>query len=123
MKLKSTIYPSHTWIECEGTAARALLKEVLHAIGQNIMIAEPPYTGIVRRRALERLKAGDHIWTDADPKTGQPRGTVVRMVPEVIGMIGEDGKYTALTDEGKKVDAAEVEGLVKARDSVQTDKD
>lgn len=92
MKLSIYRYPEMQREDVTGSRARAELKSALTKIGQCIMMPEPPYTGIVRRRALERLRAGDRVWTSVD-RNGQPNGDVIVMPQKIVGIIKEDGTY------------------------------
>lgn len=78
----------------EGAEARAKLKEVLGNISKNLLIPEPPFTGKVRRRALDRLRDGDPIW-DANDENGQPHksATILVMPAKIVGIIKEDGTF------------------------------
>lgn len=80
--------------ELEGSEARAALKKMLTDIGNSIMLPEPPFTGIIRRRALDRLRAGDPIWNKQDG-VGQVAGdaTVIRMPQKIVGILKEDGTF------------------------------
>lgn len=84
----------------EGEAARSALRAMLKGIGDMIAIPEQPYTGIVRRRALDRLRAGDAIYDKID-STGQISrdATIMRMPPKVVGIIKPDGTYEEAGDD------------------------
>lgn len=79
-----------------GKEARAVLRDVLSSISKNILIPEPPYTGIVRRRAIDALKNGNSIWTEIDDNGHPLKGIIVSMPPRIIGIIGTDGVYKAI---------------------------
>lgn len=80
--------------EVEGPAARAVLREVLTTISQSILFPVMPHTGIVRRRAIEALKAGRAIWSENDD-LGNPSSdaTILTMPMKIVGIIKEDGTY------------------------------
>lgn len=111
--MKLTVIEKHEKRSVEGAEARAVLKGVLKQIGENILLPIPPHTGIVRRRALDRLREGSAIWGETDPH-GQPRGTILTMPPKVIGILktGEDGKQVFEAAEG--MDPEEAKALTEA---------
>lgn len=91
MKIK-VLLPEERAGSYEGTEARNIVKGVLHKIGQSIMVPEPMFSRVVRRRALDTLRSGKPIWDDPD-EHGQPGGTVVIMQPKIVGIIHKDGSY------------------------------
>lgn len=87
-----------------GQEARAVLKAVLKGASQNILLPEPPFTGIVRRRCLERLRENDPIW-DMSDENGQPHrnATILFYVHKIKEVILPDGTKVEVEDaEGQK---------------------
>mgnify|MGYP001346069097 CR=1 FL=1 len=80
----------------KGKEARTILKQVLSEISKNILIPEPPYTGIVRRRAIDALRNGNSIWTEIDDNGHPLKGIIVSMPPRIVGIIGTDGVYKSI---------------------------
>ena len=67
---------------------------MLGKIGNMIAIPEPPFTGIVRRRAIDLLRDGETIYDKID-HDGQISidATLMSMSPRIVGIIKADGTY------------------------------
>lgn len=102
MKLIVQKHPDYTKQKLSGNAARAALREALTAIGESILIPEPPYTGIVRRRALDCLRRGEAICTDRNDLGRPVKGTIITMPIQIVGIIKADGTYEAVGEEPDK---------------------
>lgn len=96
MRLKIKRHPDNNEKIVTGREARAVLKDVLSSISRNILIPEPPFTGIVRRRAIDALRNGNSIWTEIDDNGHPLKGIIVSMPPRIVGIIGTDGVYKAI---------------------------
>lgn len=124
--MKLSVIENHTKRSVEGSEARAVLRRVLKGIGEGILLPEPPFTGVVRRRALDRLREGGSIWEHAD-EHGHPRGLIVSMPPKVLGILKRDADGNEVFEAAAGLspeEAKEVEDMMKAgqADDVQTDK-
>ena len=93
MKLHVTRHPSTQHEAVEGKAARSALKEALAIIGTSILIPEPPFTGIVRRQALDCLRRGQAIWTSRDDLGRPAKGIIITMPLKILGILKEDGSF------------------------------
>lgn len=98
MKLYVKKYPDYLHQEVSGADARRELKAALHEIGSSILIPEAPHTGIVRRRALDRLRSGDAIWTDRNDLGRPVKGTIISLPLKILGILKEDGTYEPAAD-------------------------
>jgi hypothetical protein len=78
----------------DGPDARMVLKSLLRDLSQSILIPEPPFTGIMRRRVVDTLKQGRPVWSNPN-HNGQvsDKSTVVAMVPKIVGIIRADGTW------------------------------
>jgi hypothetical protein len=80
----------------EGQEARATLRSLLHTLGQSILMPEPPFTGLMRRRVVETLQQGRPVWTEPN-HNGQvsDQSTIVALVRDlkIVGVIRADGTW------------------------------
>lgn len=80
--------------EVEGTEARQVLREVLTAIGENILLPIPAAKRKVRTRAVQALQAGRPIWSESDEMGNASRDATILIKPvPIVGIIKEDGTY------------------------------
>jgi hypothetical protein len=96
MKLKIK-RPDQDLVEVEGAEARAILRETFRKVSHSILIPEMPFTGIVRCRMKDTLRAGRPI-SDSMDEHGHPNGTLILMAPKVVGIIHADGTYEKVGD-------------------------
>lgn len=98
MRLQVKRYPDYKSVSVEGLEARTVLKEALREIGQAILMPQPPFTGQIRRRALDRLKSGGEIWTEIDEHGYPHKGTIICMPLQIVGIRHEDGTFEPVGD-------------------------
>lgn len=81
-------------VTVEGREARQELRSILVSITKNMLIPEPPFTGIVRRQVLDALRSGRPVW-DEPSEHGSPTGTstIVTMPVKIVGVIRADGTW------------------------------
>lgn len=96
MKLKVK-RPDQDLVEVEGPEARAILRETFRKVSQSILIPEMPYTGVVRCRMKDTLRAGRPI-SDSVDEHGHPNGILLMMPPKIIGILHADGKWEKIGD-------------------------
>lgn len=94
MKLCVQRFPDLKKVYVEGPEARAILREVLQDISQDIMIPTMPHTGKIRCRCKDSLREGRNIWSKSD-QNGNPHktATILSMPMKIVGIIKEDGTY------------------------------
>lgn len=90
--MKIVVLSDHPNRTVEGKEARHLVRDVLRSIGENILLPEPMFKRIVRRRAIEALRASRPIYSTTDD-VGQPAGTIIMMPAKIVGIIKEDGTF------------------------------
>lgn len=116
--MKLTVIEKNEKRSVEGPEARTVLKTVLKQIGESILLPIPPHTGVVRRRALDRLREGNAIWGEAD-QYGQPRGTILTMPPKVLGILKQDADGNQVFEAAEGLSAEQAQEI---KDAIEAEK-